>query len=297
MHKISSEIYEEGNFLTNQAIADADNGRIVSIFTFQYPSDDDGGGNDGSGAVSVGKVAVDTDGDLMVERRSISCRKSGQLTLEHFKSTYLDAVGLQIWRAGFLLADYCFYKRRHFENMNLIELGAGIGLTSIAAAIYVKNVVCTDVNRGGILDLIKSNIHRNIKLLKGHHIEVAECDFLANIDSYSAQLLKAIDDSDIVLAADVIYDVQITEAFVRLLDAIFARGQVAGRRKCIYIGVEKRYVFTLADLDAVAPMFDNFLQLTRTKAWHIEFLDIDFPQYFNYKRTKELVLMQVTNNE
>jgi hypothetical protein len=61
-----------------------------------------------------------------------------------------------------------------------------------------------------------------------------------------------------------------------------------------------RYVFTVADLDSVAPCYEYFLQcLQKAQAklldsqWEVEQLPIDFPQYFNYERVKELVLWRI----
>jgi hypothetical protein len=61
-----------------------------------------------------------------------------------------------------------------------------------------------------------------------------------------------------------------------------------------------RYVFTVADLDSVAPCYDYFLQCLQKAQgklldtrWEVEQLPIDFPQYFNYERVKELVLWRI----
>jgi hypothetical protein len=63
-----------------------------------------------------------------------------------------------------------------------------------------------------------------------------------------------------------------------------------------------RYVFTVADLDSVAPCYEYFLQCLQKaqlkppgSQWQVEQLPIDFPQYFNYERVKELVLWRIVS--
>lgn len=63
--------------------------------------------------------------------------------LEHRKSTRLDAVGLQIWRGALLLGDYIMHNERKFKNTHILELGSGVGLTSIVASMYAREVICT----------------------------------------------------------------------------------------------------------------------------------------------------------
>lgn len=62
---------------------------------------------------------------------------------EHSTSTDLTLVGLQVWRGALLLADYIFHNRKQFNGKNVAELGSGVGLTGIAAAMYSQKVICT----------------------------------------------------------------------------------------------------------------------------------------------------------
>ncbi|XP_005192216.2 methyltransferase-like protein 22 [Musca domestica] len=282
MYTVTSEIYKETNF---KPIKGKD-GKVTSRFEFVYP---DGG---------VAAPIVDKDGDLIVARKSNSsdAEKCGIIELQHSEATEIKLVGLQVWRGALLLADYIFHRSDEFKDKSLMELGAGVGLTSLAAAMYVKKVVCTDVDIGGILDLIRNNVKLNHNLCDTRKIDVMEYDFMKPLSEYPQQLLKAIDESDIVVAADVIYDDDLTNAFIKVIDAIFQREETSGRRKEIYVALEKRYVFTFSEMDAVAPMFEYFLKQTLHKPWKFKYVETDFPQYFKYERCKHLVLLQITKS-
>lgn len=61
--------------------------------------------------------------------------------------------------------------------------------------------------------------------------------------------------------------------------------------------MEKRYVFTLADMDTMAPCYEYFLQrfhdVQKLIHWKLEPVDTTFPQYFDYERSKELIIMKL----
>lgn len=120
---------------------------------------------------------------------------------EHKKSTILSEVGLQVWRGAFLINDFILSNRELFSNKRIIELGSGVGLTSILASIYAKKVICTDLNIGGILDLIKRNVELNKSYQRTPgNVEVHELDFLA--ERFSVRLEDELNTVDIAVAAD-----------------------------------------------------------------------------------------------
>lgn len=69
--------------------------------------------------------------------------------LEHNVSTELQMVGLQVWRGALLLADYILSNPDLFREKIIMELGSGVGLTSIVASFLAKEIICTgdDDNR------------------------------------------------------------------------------------------------------------------------------------------------------
>lgn len=96
-----------------------------------------------------------------------------------------------------------------------------------------------------------------------------------------------------------IYDNDITDHLVNTLQYILNPNDAnQSKDKQVFLALEKRYVFTLADLDTLAPCYEYFLQrineLRKTTInWKLDTVDTDFPQYFNYERSKELIIMKL----
>ncbi|XP_011163804.1 methyltransferase-like protein 22 isoform X2 [Solenopsis invicta] len=276
MHKVSSEIYTENDYISEKLAS----GNTATKFAFKCPSymiEADS---------TVGTLNYDSDDDLDIDRD-----REGIIVIEHSVSTELNLVGLQVWRAAFLLADYILSHPDLFRNQIILELGSGVGLTSIVASYLAKEVICTDINVGDILNLIKRNFLRNQTYVKSsYHIE--EVNFLSL--EWSKKLEEKLQSANIVLAADVIYDDKITDGFVRTLTKLLH----TTNKKTIYIALEKRYVFTVADLDTAAPMYEEFLRcIEKYKMnWSIDYINIDFPRYFKYDRVQHLVLMKIQSN-
>lgn len=67
---------------------------------------------------------------------------------EHSYSTTLDLVGRQIWRGALLLADFVLHHGPSLlQGRTVLELASGVGLTSIVAAMFATEVICTgDMN-------------------------------------------------------------------------------------------------------------------------------------------------------
>lgn len=89
----------------------------------------------------------------------------------------------------------------------------------------------------------------------------------------------------------VIYDDDITDALIRTILKLF---KFSPRMQEMLIALEKRYVFVET---ACAPMYEYFLKnFQREIAGVLKFTEVSthFPQYFEYDRCKELVLISVT---
>ncbi|XP_032520836.2 methyltransferase-like protein 22 isoform X1 [Danaus plexippus] len=269
---VRSEIYDEYNYKTE--MKPSKEGNVISLFPFWVPARNN-------------TLKFDEDDDLDVERRHKEVIK-----IEHSSKTKIAMVGLQVWRGAFLLGDLLIHLGESLNGKAIMELGAGTGLTSFVAAIYAKSVVCTDINIGGILDLIKLNAKYNTKLIKSQ-FKVMPLDF-TNTD-WDGSLLNEIRKTDIFIAADVIYDDDVTAAFVSTIEKILN----IEPPKTIYIVLEKRYVFTIEHMDSVAPCYETFLSLLDkiklNSQWTTEKIPLDFPKYFTYDRVKELVCWKITS--
>ncbi|XP_025836871.1 methyltransferase-like protein 22 isoform X2 [Agrilus planipennis] len=184
-YKVSSEIYSEFDYRTTIE-PKLNKNDLVSRFPFKWPP----------------KLAqTDNDGDLVVDRSDFNEQDSRAefVEIEHSGSTVLGLVGLQVWRGALLLADWLFHIRKLLKNNSVIlELGSGVGLTSIIGAHYAP-VVCTDVNKGEILKLIESNVARNSHLLV-YPVKIVELDFTQT--EFTQEIKDLLPNIEVILAAD-----------------------------------------------------------------------------------------------
>ncbi|PZC75729.1 hypothetical protein B5X24_HaOG205703 [Helicoverpa armigera] len=274
---VTSEIYEEYDYRTK--ISPSTEGNVISEFPFLLPP-------------IRSNATFDDDDDLDIERP-----QKEVIRIEHSSKTKIALVGLQVWRGAFLLGDWLIHLglKGELANRSVLELGAGTGLTSFVAALYAKKVVCTDIDVGGILELIKLNAKYNKKFIKSQ-FKVMPLDFTET--AWSSSLLSEVKQASIIIAADVIYDDDITAAFVSTIQKILNTEPP----KTLYMVLEKRYVFTIEHLDSVAPCYETFLSLidkVKTEnphsTWKLEQLPLDFPKYFTYDRVKDLVLWKISS--
>lgn len=169
----------------------------ISQFSFVYPSSENRTEN-ANGDKETKPLIIDEDGDLIVERK-----RSATIKIAHHDATELALVGLQVWRGALLLADFLLHNRQNFADKCIVELGSGCGLTSIAASIFSETeIICTDIDLGGILNVIKSNVELN-KNLKSPRacIKVMELDFKKSM-MWSAELKSALAQAKVIIAAD-----------------------------------------------------------------------------------------------
>ncbi|KOC63947.1 Methyltransferase-like protein 22 [Habropoda laboriosa] len=272
VYTVTSEIFTE-----NKNAYIIKNGNAISNFIFKYPS------YMIKPECFNNIIIHDNDDDIDIDRQ-----QRGKLFIEHHISTELQYVGLQVWRGALLLADYILSNPDLFKDKIVLELGAGVGLTSIIASFLAEKVICTDIDIKGILKLIRCNFMRNGVYVKSK-VYIKELDFL-NLQ-WPTFYEKRMNEATVILAADVIYDENVTEGFVDTLTKLLN----SKTQKVVYIALEKRYVFTTVNMDVSAPMYEEFLGCIKKKQlnWHIEYIKIDFPQYFKYNRVKHMILMKI----
>ncbi|XP_070579544.1 methyltransferase-like protein 22 [Ptychodera flava] len=254
----------------------------------------------------------DEDGDIVVARKQQhkSSDAVKAVTIEHNMATPVQDVGLQVWHGALLMCDFIMSNQELFSDSTVMELGAGLGLTSIVIATVAKTILCTDVG-SDVLHMCKKNIETNKHLYGDSKIIVKEFDWrqeTLRTDKecpfyWSVEDLNTLEnDVSIILAADVIYDDDLTDAFFRSVYNVMSHG----RQKTLYIALEKRYNFTLAELSVTCSAYDHFqecleflqtLRSDRNGDFIVTKLPTTFPQYFQYHRIKEMELWVITTEK
>lgn len=248
--------------------------------------------------------------ELDQEEEEEEARSSGDfITIEHTMATPLEDVGKQIWRGAFLMADFILSEPLTFRGATVLELGGGVGFTSIVMATTSKTVYCTDVG-DDLLSMCEKNVTLNRHLLEpdGGVVKVRRLDWLQHHLSTDAdaefswseeEVCDLYDNTTFIIAADVCYDDDLTDALFRTLHNLcsnFARGCT------VFISVEKRMNFTLRHLDVTCEAYNHFrrclMQLQELQeggrcSFTVEQLTCGFQQFLMYERIEHLELWKV----
>ncbi|KAK2187114.1 hypothetical protein NP493_179g04006 [Ridgeia piscesae] len=239
---------------------------------------------------------VDEDGDFVVERR-MSSDKLDVITIEHVMGTTLKDVGLQVWLGSLLLADYIFGNKNTFQDIRALELGAGPGLASIAMATVAKQVFCTDIGME-VLETCERNAWNNRHLYRDRDaVCVRELNWMSDslkkegAYSWTPSDVEGLTCVQVIIAADVIYDDTLTDAFFNTVKRLMHHPPP----KSLFLSLEKRLNFTLSDLEVACPAYDHFCEcmnnLQRTQGalqYDVQRIDTTFPQFLQYERTQQL---------
>jgi predicted nicotinamide N-methyase len=124
-----------------------------------------------------------------------------------------NEVGLRAWEAGYFLTEFILCKPESVDGLRLVELGAGLGFTGMAAA-YVSQssqIVLTDCSRD-VLDNLSHGV-----ALNSLSARVAVKDLDWTIGGKAAK--EIVGDVDAVFAADVLYDPVYVPPFVEVVAA------------------------------------------------------------------------------
>ena len=146
-------------------------------------------------------------------------------------------------------------------------------------------MLATDLRDQAVLSLIQRNVDRNSHLIKAD-LKVAALDF----DDDLAEMadLKTV---DYVLAGDVIYDDAITDRFVNFL----LRLRDISRSVRVMVALEKRFVFTVAELETRAPAYEYLLARLGEVRDRVTVTEVPvvWQQYFCYERSEEMVMLEL----
>ena len=196
--------------------------------------------------------------------------------------------------------DYlCFQHRSELVlSRSVLELGSGVGLVATVAALCgARHVHATDLELA--LPLLIKNVEKNLSSHLVEKVKVSTFDVTSpkkSVDNYESV--------DLVVGADLVYDFELTDGIVETLKMLIVQ-QKEVEKKTILFTLEKRYIFTVKNLDTVAPAFDYFVtQLEDLKSdlllnWKL-ILNIEpvplhqICQSFCYERTKDLTLLKLS---
>ncbi|KAJ4758076.1 Protein-lysine methyltransferase METTL21B [Rhynchospora pubera] len=305
-------------------------GPFISRFTFSLPSLETRDGNNCCSShievySSPKEVTFDEDGDLVLDRRKNVTEKCEiyEFSIRHNVTSSLKNVGLQVWKASLVLTDFVLHKcltSSEFNGVTAIELGAGTGLVGIALARSARSVYITDKGIG-ILDNCLENVNLCSRLLslQENRLHVRELDWneswpplLGSNDLFQTRLkytwspleIEEAERATVLLAADVIYSDDLTDLFFAILDKLMSRGS----EKVLYLALEKRYNFSLDELDVVANGYSHFRRFLKDESdcgspdsasfpcFVGKLVDLqEIPQYIReYERGKDVEIWKVT---
>jgi predicted nicotinamide N-methyase len=262
------------------------------------------------------KEEYDEDGDLVIKRPV-----KNTFFIEHYLETNLDNVGLQLWKSSLYLSDYLITNSStiFINQTQVVELGAGTGLTSLVCSLFTDKIMCTDLesiikvaecnyklNKDSINSLRQSlgfGLIKNEVLFKAldwsNYETIFASNCFKNLDDNDIEYLK---NANLFLAADVIYDDDITIYFLNILVKLMSCSQ--NQPKCAYVALEKRINFEIKKLGTGSSCYDYFeqsmIELNDYCQDGIQFKaetlnEKSFPKYMiNYERSEYLVIWKIT---
>jgi predicted nicotinamide N-methyase len=118
-----------------------------------------------------------------------------------------------LWPSSIALAEYILKQKNRLNGKKIIELGCGLGLAGITAAIQGAKVLFTDYEESA-LEFAQKNYKLNLK----KNPEVHLLDWRHEI-----QYMKY----DIILAADVIYEKRFFKPLFKTLEGLLSKGGLA----------------------------------------------------------------------
>jgi hypothetical protein len=270
----------------------------------------DGGGAEDGFALTLEVVDESTVADCALQTHTQASIVCGLCAL----SDSFACDSRQLWRGALLLGDWLLHCDVPPDAMG-VELGAGLGLCSILLGRVCRTVFATDMRGPGLL-FLKRNVARSLTSGSESDVRVRDLNWSKNwppeyrapdrdpdADEWNFRQADAaaVADVSVFLAADVLYDTAATVAFCRLLPQILlpaARPDVPGPENAgrwLWLSLERRIVFSVAEQRAHAPAVELFFDLLREDGRLVAMqIPIDtIPQRIEYERTPQLELWRV----
>ncbi|XP_046637123.1 protein-lysine N-methyltransferase EEF2KMT-like [Daphnia pulicaria] len=150
--------------------------------------------------------------------RSFMIDESTSISLRENISIISDGTtGLCTWQAAFHLAEWCIANRQRITGMTVVELGSGAGLVGLTCYKTCKPgyITMTDFHPK-VMETLRYNLENN-QLIENSSppIDIQPLDWM-EFHTKSESSLQA----DLVLASDVVFDVELIPALVGTLSKL-----------------------------------------------------------------------------
>eukprot|EP01064_Diplonema_japonicum_P030684 TRINITY_DN5284_c0_g3_i1.p1 TRINITY_DN5284_c0_g3~~TRINITY_DN5284_c0_g3_i1.p1 ORF type:complete len:328 (+),score=53.67 TRINITY_DN5284_c0_g3_i1:27-986(+) len=161
--------------------------------------------------------------------------------LKCMNETNFTHVGLQLWRCSVVMAEYILSNKHLITNGILWEVGAGVGLPSLAASKTGHTVWCTDMQQA-VLNNLKEEMELN-NISRGF-FKVKKFDFTdLSIGQATATGCIGWEEGDedaaisCIMCSDVIFSEEVTLLFLKFLQTHFCGARPA---PCCILSYDRR---------------------------------------------------------
>ncbi|PRP86584.1 hypothetical protein PROFUN_05222 [Planoprotostelium fungivorum] len=153
---------------------------------------------------------------------SFSIDVLGESLTIHEQPQNVSSTGTKVWDTGVALSKY-FEKNRHKLNLKgkqLIEIGAGCGLTGIVTAILGAHVTITD--RVEVLHLIKKNVDFNLSGRENvGKVQVKELNWgVTDVKEFKPPFHYVIGSAQSQIFLDVLYQMESIDPLIQVLASL-----------------------------------------------------------------------------
>ena len=163
--------------------------------------------------------------------------------------TNIRSIGKTLWKSATMLADFfennvgtkSIPRLSSIENLNVLELGAGTGLTGLVLAFKAKRVILTD--HPSQIKQLEHNCNINKSLFSNSDV-VSVCSLDWDLAEKEIERSPVLSSSklDLIVASDCVYFEELQEPLFNTIKALLRRNPSA----TLVFGFEKRYAHSQA---------------------------------------------------
>ncbi|POM68586.1 Hypothetical protein PHPALM_15241 [Phytophthora palmivora] len=203
-------------------------------------------------------------------------------------ASVFNDVGLKLWEAGWLLAEYVIAHESEFRGRKMLELGAGVGFTGMVLACVCRSsrIVLTDYAPN-----VMQNLRYNVEINSSKFICPVE---VQTLDWETWQPTDHDDERpDVLLAGDCVYDVAAFPPMMHVLQSFLGsdQGNTSQHQRIAIFAATIRNQKT----------FQSFLD--QLAAHHIDYVDITAPsmvkmgkQIFSYPNRDQIRICRLSRS-